>query len=291
MLVAALAVLLVGGCGMSTGGGDGSATTTMQPVGPAAPSAARAEQPASSPAIEPGTEVSAFLRVVGSTFDALSLSFAEVALSGGAGPDLAGLAPAAVAGLKPDVFQLIAAGRVPAGEYDALRLAAQGGDKGCAITVAGGEAATPLRLPRSVDLQFEPIEARADDRLVLVVTLDLTDLPQADEIAIAARRFQAGPLAEDEACAIRGTVAPAASLARVYACWADTGTTMAVTQADPFTGEYLLEGLPPGSYHLRVTAAGCKSYEGPDEPIAIAAGTTAELPPIALVSAESARGI
>lgn len=285
LALGALVALFAVGCGISTGGGEGSAATTMQPIGPAAPPAARAEQPAALNAAEPVCQVAVFLRPVGADFDSLALSFGVVSLIPAEGePTLLELAPAANA--KADAYHLIAQGQVAPGKYQRLLLASDEKVRQGAITFATGEAAVPLRLPQSVTLDFDAVELKADARLLLVVTLDLADLAAGDEIAVAARRFRAAPLADAEACTLKGQVAPAASLARIYAIWAQTATPLGMTQADPFTGEYALQGLPPGRYHLRVTAAGHETYETREQPITLAPGKPAEIPPIVLTTSQ-----
>ncbi|UCH36547.1 MAG: carboxypeptidase regulatory-like domain-containing protein [Armatimonadota bacterium] len=289
-LGAIVAAAVISGCGVSTGGSEGPTATAMRPVGPAAPPATRAEQATANTAAGPGGQVTVFLHTVGTGFQAASVSFdaASLMLQGGK-PAALDLAPAA--SVDAGSFQLIAHGPTPPGTYDSLKLTAKPDAEANTVTFAAGQAPAPLRLPESMDLGLEDADSGADGRLLLVVTADFADLPRQDDVAVAARRFRAAPLAEDGACTITGEVAPSASLARVHACWGETGIAIAMTQADPFTGEYSLAGLPPGRYQLRITAAGHETYRGPEEPVALAAGKTAELPPIVLSRAKVPAGL
>lgn len=280
------AALVVAGCGMSTTGTGGAATTASQSVGPAAPAAARAEQPAASAAAQPRAHISVFLLPAGAEFESVSLSLAAVSLLDADGK-AASLKAVPAAPVKPRAFHLIAQGEVPPGKYGGLALQARDGEKDDSLTFAAGEPAVPMRLPDRLDLKFEPMELRADKWHIVVVTLDLADVRPGEEVAIAARRFAAGALSADEASGLKGEVAPAASLARVYALWAETGVPLAMTQPDPFSGEYVFAGLPPGQYCLRMTAAGCQPYQGPQEPIALAPGKTANAPAVTLLPVES----
>lgn len=279
-----LAALFVAGCGMSTGGGNGSATTAAQTVGPAAPPALGAQEAKSRGAAEPVTQVAVFLRAVGSDFKTLSPAWGEVSLVRTQG-EPAALEVEAEAQLKPDALALIARGSAPVGEYDGVALRPPKGGSHPWIRFAADSSAIPLRLPDRIDLKFDATKLAADGHLLLVITLDLAGLTGKDELKVTSRHFQAGPLPEDQAAALKGQVAPSAALARVYACWGKGGAPMATTQADAFTGQYVLAGLPPGEYYVRVTAAGYQSFQGPDQPIALAAGKAAEVPPVVLLPA------
>lgn len=287
-LAAVLAAALTAGCGMSSGGGAPSATAATQPVGPAAPLAARAEQVAPAANAEPGAQAAVFLRATGGDFETISLSVEAVSLLRAEGQPVAleALSPAEV---RANAFSLIAQGGLPAGEYDGVALRPEKAGQH-SITFAGGHEPAPLRLPVSLDLKFDAVKVSGDQRLVLVITLDCADLGEKDEVQLAARRFRAGPLEAEQAAGLKGQVAPEASLARVNACWAKTGTVVAATQADPFTGEYALEKLPPGEYYLRVTAAGHQAYQGPEKPVAAAAGKMGDLPTIVLLPAQGLSG-
>ena len=283
-LAAVLAAALTAGCGMSTGGGAPSATAATQPVGPAA----RALQVAPAAKVEPGAQAAVFLRATSGDFETVSLSVEAVSLLRAEGQPVA-LEALSAAEAKANAFSLIAQGGLPAGEYDGVALRPEKAGQH-SITFAGGHEPAPLRLPVSLDLKFDAVKVSADQRLVLVVTLDCADLGEKDEVQLAARRFRAGPLEAEQAAGLKGQVAPEASLARVNACWAKTGTVVAATQADPFTGEYALEKLPPGEYYLRVTAAGHQAYQGPEKPVAAAAGKMGDLPTIVLLPAQGLSG-
>jgi len=280
------AALVVAGCGMSTTGTGGATTTASQSVGPAAPAATRAEQPAPPRVAEQRAHVSVFLLPAGAEFGSVSFSLATVSLLDADGK-AASLEAVPAAPAKPRGFHLIAQGEVPPGKYGELALQARNGAQDASLTFTAGEPAVAMRLPDRLDLKFEPMELRADRWHIVVVTLDLTNISSGPEVAIAARRFAAGALPAAEASGLKGEVAPAASLARVYALWAETGVPLAMAQPDPFSGEYAFAGLPPGQYRLRMTAAGCEPYQGPQEAIPLAAGKTTDAPAVTLLPAES----
>ncbi len=274
----------------------GGATTT-QPVGPAAPPAARLEQPAAPP-VEPRAHVTLFLHPIGTGFDSISLAVRTASLLAGAGK-LAALEIAPAGSVEGGAFGLIAYGDVAPGKYAGLTLQppadahhvalpsrgdGQRHPGGSSLAFAAGRPAAGVRVPRSVDLAFAPVELPADGFSILVITLDLADLRAADEVALGARRFRAGLLSKEEACELKGEVAPAAALARAYACWADTGVALAMTQPDPFTGQYAISGLPPGEYRLRIIAAGYEPYRGPDEPLTLTAGAAAQAAAVTLAA-------
>jgi hypothetical protein len=284
-----LAALFVGGCGMSTGGGNSSAATAVQPVGPAAPPATSTQDTQSRGAVQPAAQVSVFLRAGASDFEALSLAWAKVSLLRSQG-EPAALKVEAQPQLKPNALALIASGSAPLGEYDGVALQpTQGGGRQWIRFSADGPA-TPLRLPDRIALKFDAIKLTADGHPLLVISLDLAGLTAKDELKVTSRRFHAGPLPQDQAGELKGQVAPSAALARVCACWAKAGAPVAMTQADAFTGEYALPGLPPGAYYVRVTAAGYQSYQGLDQPVAVTAGRVAQVPPVVLLPAQGFGG-
>jgi len=290
-LVAALAVVavfLVGGCGMSTGGGDSASPTAMQqPIGPAAPPAARAAQPGVPEPVEQGVQIAVFLRPVAGEFEKASLSFESVSLLRVQGKpvDLKAASPEEV---KRDGYGLVGSGGVPDGKYEGLILHPIKRAESQTLTVTEGHRAVPVRMPESLELKFEPVEVNAGNHPALVVTLDLADQKPRRDVEITAQLFKAGPLSEKQAGELKGQVAPPASLARVYACWAKTGAVVAMTQADAFGGDYALPGLAPGEYYVRVSAAGHQTYQEPNRPVTVTPGRTVDLPAVVLSSAQVA---
>jgi hypothetical protein len=272
---------------MSTGGSEGPTATAMQPVGPAAPPAARTEQPPSVAAVEPGIQIAVFLHPVGGEFDRMSLAFDGISLRREKDDEPVDLKGVAAEEVKPGAYTLLAAGAVGVGRYEGLILRLAKGADSQTLTPAEGPA-LPVRAPESLELKFEPVEVDAGNHPALVVTLDLGDMRPRKEVEIAARRFTAGPLGQKDAAELKGQVAPSAALARVYACRSKTGTVVAMTQADPFNGDYTLSGLPPGEYFVRITAAGHQTYQEPNRPVALAPGKTVDLPTVVLSSAQVA---
>lgn len=290
LVLATAAALTAGGCGMSTGSGDGSSTTVMQqPVGPAAPPAARVAQPGAPETLEQGVQIAVFLRPVAGEFEKASLSFESVSLLRGQGKPV-NLKAASPEEVKRDGYGLVGSGGVPDGKYEGLILHPIKRAESQTLTVAEGHRALPVRLPESLELKFEPVEVNAGNHPALVVTLDLADQKPRRDAEIAAQLFKAGPLSEKQAGELKGQVAPPASLARVYACWAKTGAVVAMTQADAFSGDYALPGLAPGDYYVRVTAAGHQTYQEPNRPVTVTPGKTVDLPAIVLSSAQVAGG-
>ena len=287
--IAAALAALIAGCGTTTGGGSGPGPTATQPVGPAAPPAARGQEAASHTAVESAAGVTVFLRAGGGRFDSISLPLAKLSLLriGGAAVPLDVVPDDHI---RPDSFALIARGNLPVGEYDGLIVQpAKNGNH--AITMAAGKPSRSLRLPETIDLRFDAIKTGATEHLVIVLTLDCKGLTGKAPVEVAAQRFRAGLLGEEGAATIKGRVAPSSSLAHVYACWAQGGAVVAATQADAFSGDYALTRLPPGEYVVRITAAGYNTYQGPEKPIALAAAKTVDLPPVVLVSSHSVPGM
>jgi hypothetical protein len=284
-----LAIFIIAGCGTSTGGGTGPVPTATQPVGPAAPPAARGQETVTRAAVESAAGVTVFLLASGGKFDSISLPLAKVSLlrAGGAAVPLEIVPDDHI---RPDSFALIARGNLPPAGYDGL--IAQPAKKGSpTITPAAGKPARSLRLPETIDLKFDLVKTSATEHLILVVTLDCKGLTGKAPLDVAGDRFHAVPLSEDQAAGIKGRVAPSSSLAHVCACWAKGGVVVAATQADAFTGDYSFAKLPPGEYVVRITAAGYNTYQGPDKPIAVAAGKTADLPPVVLLSSHTVPGM
>lgn len=284
-----VAVCIIAGCGTTTGGGSGPVPTASQPVGPAAPPAARAQEAAPHTAVESAAGVTVFLRAGGGKFDSISLPLAKLSLLRTGGPAV----PLEVVPddhVRPDSFALIARGSLPAGRYDGLVVQpAKNGTH--AITVAAGKPSRALRLPETIHLRFDATKTGATEHLTLIITLDCKGLTGKPPLEVPGDRFHAGPLPEDLAAGIKGRVAPSSSLAHVYACWAKGGAVVAATQADAFTGDYALTKLPPGEYVVRITAAGYNTYQGPEKPVAVAAAKTVDLPPVVLVSSHSVAGM
>ena len=287
-IAAALAVFIAG-CGTTTGGGSGPVPTAAQPVGPAAPPAARGQEAAPHTAVESAAGATVFLRASGGKFDGISLPLAKVSLVRTGGPAV----PLEVVPndhVRPDSFALTARGSLPAGQYHGLVVQpTKNGNH--AITVAAGKPSRSLRLPETIDLKFDAVKTSATEHLVLIITLDCKGLTGKAPIEVAGERFRAGPLSKEEAATIKSRVAPSSSLAHVYACWAKGGAVVAATQTDAFTGDYALTGLPPGEYVVRITAAGYNTYQGPEKPLTMAVGKTVDLPPVVLVSSHSGPGM
>ena len=104
---------------------------------------------------------------------------------------------------------------------------------------------------------------------------------EADACRIAPAMFATGD-ASKVVGRITGAVSPAASLARVWACWADTGTPITCADADPADGRFTIGDVPVGQYFLRVTAGGYEPIEDREALCKVKPGAAAEAAPITL---------
>jgi hypothetical protein len=288
-VIAAALMIFIAGCGATTGGGTGPVPTATQPVGPAAPPAARGQETGTRATAESVAGAAVFLRASGGKFESISLPLAKVSLLRAGAPAVS-LQITTNDQIASDSCALIAHGTLPVGQYDGLALQ-PAKNTTPAIVVAAGRPSKSLRLPETLDLKFDAVKTSATEHLVLVLTLDCKGLTGKAPIEVPAERFSAGLLGKEEAGTVKGRVAPSSSLGHVYACWAKGGTVVAATQADAFTGDYTLTGLPAGEYVVRIAAAGYNTYQGPEKPIVAAAGKTVDLPPAVLVSSFAAPGM
>lgn len=148
-------------------------------------------------------------------------------------------------------IDLLSCGQVPTKDYSAIRLSFE---KGTSFTLK--QTAMPLALETTT---FTLSKWTLDPKItnVITLTLDGTKVVAATDSSAAKLAASAVSISNGIAAgSISGKLTPAAGAAKIEAFWGESKVAMANAVAKTDDGTFTIANLPPGPYHLTITATG-----------------------------------